>query len=64
VLKSVVQVIIGYNIVRIFFGKNYSCMATLHCIELSGRDKSCGVYMSRYKIILNKCYFCLVIVKV
>jgi len=27
-------------------------MATLNCIELSGRDKSCGVYMSRYKITL------------
>jgi hypothetical protein len=35
------------------FRKNSSCMATLHCIELSGCDKSCGVYMSRYKIILN-----------
>jgi len=39
-------------------------MATLHSIELSGHGKSCGEYMSRYKIILNKCYFCLVIMKV
>jgi hypothetical protein len=64
VLKFVVQVIIECNTVRIFFGKNNWCMATLYCVELSGRDKSCGVYMSGYKIVLNKCCFCLVIIKV
>jgi hypothetical protein len=47
-----------------FFGKNNSCMAPLHSIMLSGRGKSCGIYMSRYKIILNKWYFCVVVMKV
>ena len=28
-----------------FFDKNNSCMATLHSVELSGRDKSCGGYI-------------------